>query len=292
MALQNGGFETEGAFRYLPASWAVAVTTSSGEGAFDFGTVAVPDADQGTDTAERFDTGWAAAFIPAFEGFFEDLTYAFFDASAGTPKSLEDFEDLWGAGPATVSSASGPYTLANGMTLTVSLDGAPVQSLGFITADFFDIGDARPEEVARAINAQAVGFYAQISGAAVRLFTLATGPATTLQVTGGTSNAELGFSTVPVTGTTDGSPFIRALEYSFGAFAGNLFEAYEDGWGSSDLNTDPEDLLTRYTMTTDDLESWVSFDYDPDPTDVSGRIPVVGEEDFHLGGGWALMATI
>ncbi|HEY0698752.1 MAG TPA: hypothetical protein VGD43_13195 [Micromonospora sp.] len=290
MALTNGSFEDAGANSYTPDGWTISVTTGSGEGAFDFATVAVPDADQGTDTTERFDTGWADDLIFEFEGFFVDLEYAFFDASSGTPREYEDFEDLWGAGPASVVSTNGPFVLSNGMTLTVSLDGAPAQSIGFLTEDFVDITDARPEEVARVISEQAVGFSAQLYGAAVRLISDATGPAVTLEVTGGTANAELGFSTVQVAGTTDGSPFIHSLEFSFGSFAGNQFEGYEAGWGTSDLEADPDDLLTRYTMTTDSMETWFTMDADPDPDDTSGRIPPIGIEFFD--GTFAFMTTI
>lgn len=297
MALQNGSFAAQGANSYDAAGWVATATTSSGEGAYDFATVAVPDTDQGTDTTERFDTGWADDFIEAFEGFFADLTYAFFDADAGSPKAFEDFEDLWGAGPATlVSRTTDPFEeaslfeLAHGAILSVSVDSGLPQDIGFVTADFFDIAAARPEEVARVINAQAVGFSAQLYGASVRLRSAAAGPAHTLQVTGGDANDELAFSTDAAFGTPNGSPFIRALEFSYGAFSGEPFEAYEVGWGTPDLNADPGDVLTRYTTSTDSFEAWFTLDADPDADDALGRIvPTAGDGFFS---GWDEMETI
>lgn len=286
MSLENGSFEVAGDKAYEADGWTTTVTTSSVEGAFAFGEFDVLDDAQGTDTVDSFDwSEWKAAFA----GFYADLAYAFFDSASGLPRDREDFDDLWGAGPARLESSTGPWMLAHGQTLTVVVNEGAPQNIGFLSSQFHNIADARPEEVVRAINAAAVGFSAQLYGAKVRLVTTGTGPTATLQVTGGTANAALGFSTTAANGSPDGSPWFHALEYSFAAFGGptNRYDAFEGtGWPELDMAVDPNDTAGRWdgALITDSLESgWATLSLAPDPGDATGRYTLESAEGFESG---------
>lgn len=95
------------------------------------------------------------------------------------------------------------YALVNGQTLTVDIDNTGVQTIEFLTGEFADIANATAEEVAAVIAAK-------LSGASVAVTTAGTkvtitsdtfGTDSEIDVTGGTANVALGFSTAPVNGT-------------------------------------------------------------------------------------------
>lgn len=96
------------------------------------------------------------------------------------------------------------YVLTDGMTLTVKIDAeATAQTITFLTAEFVAIGAATAEEVAAVINAKIVGAKATVtsSGTKVTITSDKRGTGSHVEVTGGTSNAVLGFSTTEVDGT-------------------------------------------------------------------------------------------
>lgn len=95
------------------------------------------------------------------------------------------------------------YALTDGMTLTVSVNGGPAQTATFNTADFSSIGAATAAEVAAVISADIVGVTADVDSNAVRMTTDGQGTGFNIEVTGGTANAILGFSTSQVDGTGD-----------------------------------------------------------------------------------------
>lgn len=95
------------------------------------------------------------------------------------------------------------YNLTDGMTLTVKVNEGPVQTATFNTADFSSISAATALEVAAVINSDIVGITADVSSGAVRLTSDGQGTGFAIEVTGGTSNAVLGFSTTQVDGTGD-----------------------------------------------------------------------------------------
>lgn len=279
MALANGSFETAGSRSYDAASWTVATVVAANEGAYLFETFAVDAEDTVADTAEVFSYGWGDVFLPAFVGFYTDLTYGFMDSPLD-PKTDEDFEDLWGAGPARISSANGPFVLANGMTLRVSVDGAPYQAIGFLATQFEDITDARPEEVMHAINAAVpVGFVAALVGATVQLRSTRVGLAATLQVVGGTAQSPLGYSGTAAAGTADGSPFLHSVEFGLEDDGG-----YESWWINS-LELDAPDVTDRYGPLATDPLGWYTLDTAPDYSDFPSRFSEYARDNFNLG--WA-----
>jgi hypothetical protein len=96
------------------------------------------------------------------------------------------------------------YVLTDGMTLTVKIDAEAVaQTITFLTAEFVSIGAATAEEVAAVINAKIVGAKATVTtgGTKVTITSDTRGTASHVEVTGGTANAVLGFSTTEVDGT-------------------------------------------------------------------------------------------
>lgn len=99
-------------------------------------------------------------------------------------------------------SGSGNYALSNGVTLTVKINGGAVQTLTFATGEFVSIGAATPAELAAAINAKIVGARASVtSGTKVSITSDKKGTGSSVQVTGGTANGVVAFSTSVLSGT-------------------------------------------------------------------------------------------
>ena len=138
--------------------------------------------------------------------------------STGTnaaPFALEDGDTLdvalngAGAVTATFNGTAGTRTatgtetfaLVDGQTLTVEIDGGGVQTITFNTAEFVAIGAATAAEVAAVINAEIVGASADVSGTSPRITSDKLGTGSGVNVTGGTANAVLSFTTGLVSGT-------------------------------------------------------------------------------------------
>lgn len=98
--------------------------------------------------------------------------------------------------PVTVTSGNTEtYSLSDGQTLTVKVDGQSVaQTVTFNTGDFIDINNATAAEVAAVISTDLASPSATggTSGGAV---TITSDSGGTIEVTGGTANAALGFPT-------------------------------------------------------------------------------------------------
>lgn len=107
--------------------------------------------------------------------------------------------------PTSASITSGnteTFALSDGQTLTVSVDGGGDQTATFNTGDFGDIANATAAEVAAVIDADLTGASAAASAGAVVITSDLTGETSSLQVTGGTANAALGFATAQENGST------------------------------------------------------------------------------------------
>lgn len=102
---------------------------------------------------------------------------------------------------ASSTSGAGPYALANGNTLTLSIDGGPVQTITFTSAEFVSIGAATAAEVAAAINGQLTGASALVTSNTVNISSDTLGTSSHVDVTGGTGNGVLGFTTGTQNGT-------------------------------------------------------------------------------------------
>ncbi len=105
------------------------------------------------------------------------------------------------AGAQRETAGAGPYALANNDTLLVSVDGGPVQTVTFLTSEFAAIGAATRAEVAAVINAKLSGASAVDTGTRVRITSDRRGTSSGINVSGGTGNGVLGFTTGNVAGT-------------------------------------------------------------------------------------------
>lgn len=103
--------------------------------------------------------------------------------------------------PARATSGAGTYALNNGDTITVDIDGEGVQTIEFLTAEFAAIGAATRGEVADVINAKLVGGSAVDTGTTVEIRSDRRGTGASVNVTGGTANGVLGFTTGLLAGT-------------------------------------------------------------------------------------------
>ena len=119
-----------------------------------------------------------------------------FDFSARVDADPDE-DGTFGAGEATLSSAVGPYSLTAGDTMTIDVDGSGPQTVTFQAADFADISQATPEEVAAAIDAQLTGAGATVVDGRVVIQSQTAGVSSSLLVTDtvGTPAASLGLST-------------------------------------------------------------------------------------------------
>ncbi len=100
-------------------------------------------------------------------------------------------------------SAAETFALSNGQVLTVSIDSGSVQTIAFLTGEFVSIGAATAEEVASVINAKISGASASVTsgGTKVTITSDKKGTASGVDVTGGSANTALAFTTGNVAGT-------------------------------------------------------------------------------------------
>ena len=99
------------------------------------------------------------------------------------------------------TSGAETYALNNNDTLLVAIDGGSAQTITFLTAEFSAIGAATALEVAAVINAKSTGLSATVGGGAVTITSDRRGSGSGVNVTGGTGNAALGFTTGLISGT-------------------------------------------------------------------------------------------
>jgi uncharacterized protein len=87
----------------------------------------------------------------------------------------------------------GPFALEDGQTLLLRFDEGPEQEVLFSIADFADIGAALPAEVVAVLNAHIDGGKAVRDADITALISDTDGRSSRVEVTGGTANAELDF---------------------------------------------------------------------------------------------------
>lgn len=99
------------------------------------------------------------------------------------------------------SSGAWPKALVDGQTLLVSVDGAAAQTVTFLTAEFVAIGAATVAEVAAVIAAKLTGVLVSVVGGQARVTSDRRGTSSGINVTGGTANGVLAFTTGNIAGT-------------------------------------------------------------------------------------------
>lgn len=119
------------------------------------------------------------------------------DTDAITPTAA-----TFNAAKASRESGAAPFALSDGATLTISLHGGGVQTISIAASEVANIGAVTAQELANIVNAKLIGGSAQIVNAGkVTIFDDRQGTSSGVNVTGGTANASLGFTTGNVAGT-------------------------------------------------------------------------------------------
>ncbi len=106
----------------------------------------------------------------------------------------------WTAKAALTSATLETYNFSGGETLTVKVDGGAVQTVTFLVGDFAVPATATAAEVAARITLDLLGATGADAGGAPRITSDLDGSGSSVEITGGTANALLGFSTVQVKG--------------------------------------------------------------------------------------------
>lgn len=122
-------------------------------------------------------------------------------ASGHTVDALDGFAARLLSGTPPAVNAPNTYPLTDGVELEVAVNGAAATTVTFNTADFVDITEATPTEVASVLGTALSGVTATVEGNFVRLTTDAVGPSASLQIEGGDANDALVFPTDLVTGS-------------------------------------------------------------------------------------------
>ncbi len=135
-------------------------------------------------------------------------------APAGTLDTIDTPVAGWSSNAGITSGAAETYALVDGQTLLVSVDKGAAQTATFNTADFGTIGLATAAEVAAVITTDITGATAFDSGGSVRIESDTLGLNTAIQVTGGTANPELSFSTTAITAMNQADAVIGRNEES------------------------------------------------------------------------------
>ncbi len=169
-------------------------------------------------------------------GVLGDTKVVTYHANGPLPQDFEPFEREWGGYfPGIESSVRETYTIGASTTLLVKVDGGSVQTVTFVGTETTAVS------VAAAISAQVTGATASDRDGYVRVEADTSTPESSIQVTGGTANSVLLFSTAAVIvdgnedfdfGTVDapfGSGGVAFYDTSL-----EEFEDFEDEWPDND----------------------------------------------------------
>lgn len=121
-------------------------------------------------------------------------------AAAKTIDTIETPVSGWTAQAAIDSSLTEPFVLSDGQQLTMKVDGGAVQTAEFNTGEFVTIGAATAQEIVDVINAETTGLTAVDANGRVRIESDTDGPGSSIEITGGSANPQIGFSTDEVAG--------------------------------------------------------------------------------------------
>ena len=141
----------------------------------------------------------------------------------GTPLPIADGVSVaFGAGTvqaAVLQTPAGPFALADGDTLTLSVDGGPDTTITLDDADFVDIGQATVYELASVVNAAGAGVTASVVNGALQIPPEQLMPGSSISASGSAA-AKLGLpagtlandsQSIEVLGQTDEGGLLRAL---------------------------------------------------------------------------------
>lgn len=143
-----------------------------------------------------------------------------FDFSPRLDVNPDNYGTFGGTHAAVSSLGDEPFTLTNGMTLSIDVDGGGAQTITFNTADFADISNATTDEIVAKINATLTGANAINVNGRLVIKADSEGTSSTIEL-GGSSTTALGVSTTLRSGTDAGV----SVELS-GSYNGSTNDAY------------------------------------------------------------------
>lgn len=194
-------------------------------------------------------------------------------ATAGTAEEVETAIDAilvdggayvstGGTHASITSGNSEPYNLSGAETLTMLIDGTYSRTVTFHASDFAVPGDATAAEVALRIATDVGDVTAEDSSGDVLIETIGIGEGATIEITGGTANAILAFSTTEVAGTHDGrvgiysdTVGVDASVEIHGGTANAILQYVDDfisGTGGSELGPSTQSIYYSFDIVTEE----------------------------------------
>jgi len=134
---------------------------------------------------------------------------------------------------AEITSSQSPFALADGMTLTLEINGEPPADIIFSDTDFADIANATAEELAAVINNAGIAAQARIVDGAVVISPAQEGPDSSIEI-GGDAAGVLGLDAGP-TDTDAQSISILGESDTGGLLCGLSINAFFTGGGSGNI---------------------------------------------------------
>lgn len=107
----------------------------------------------------------------------------------------------YNATAAARQSSAATFNLADGQTLTLKIDGGATQTFTFHTSEFANITAATAAEVVAVIAATISGASVSVNANAVKITSSTQGTSSGVNITGGSANGALGFTTGNIAGT-------------------------------------------------------------------------------------------
>lgn len=108
---------------------------------------------------------------------------------------------------------TGPVKLQVGDTLDIRVDGQPPRTVTFTAGDFANLDQVTAAELAQKVQRDLPGVIASDDAGGLLIESATTGPASSIEITGGTARSALGFATSGMVDPCHGAP---VLGVSFG----------------------------------------------------------------------------
>lgn len=177
-------------------------------------------------------------------------------------------------------SNQGAFGLNGGETLTVEVDGI-AQTITFQVGDFFTPGAALPSEVAARLNLDLLGTFAEVVDSGTRVKLRTNKQTGSLQVTGGTANTFLQYTTDLVSSLVSHIPSSESLAgpFTFPAsaqlivivdknlannFTAPMFSAHTSGAGTNATTIVDATLQPKFPLASDLVDYDVLFTAGPE----------------------------
>lgn len=173
-------------------------------------------------------------FSAVFTG--TELTAASYNAPPQVADDFDDFEVQWaGLAAALTTTRKETYNLTVAGTVLIAVDGGTPQTFTINAMDYADPANALATELRDALNAQITGATATaLVGVDVTLTSDTVGFGSKLEITGGTSELEVGFPSLRLIEGNEAFSFtLGAITVALYDTATEGFEDFEEDWSSN-----------------------------------------------------------